>query len=67
MPQNKFKILSSRVMQYGVEERAVRSIRTVAVKYFKCGGKGHKYRECLLWIKRKNEERAAHVARPQKM
>jgi len=66
MPQNKFEVLKSRVMQCGVEERAVRSIRMVVVKCFKCGGKGHKCRECLLWIKRKNREEAAHVAGPQK-
>jgi len=48
-PQNKFKILSSRVMQYGVEERVVRSMRTVAVRCFKCGEERHKCRECPLW------------------
>jgi len=48
IPQNKFEILSSRVMQCGVEERAVRSMRMVAVRYFKCGEEGHKCRECPL-------------------
>jgi len=38
----------------------------VGIKYFKYGEEGHKYRECPLWIKRKNEEKVAHVARPQK-
>jgi len=47
MPQNKFEVLKSRVMQCGVEERVVRSIRTEGVKCFRCGEKGHKYRECL--------------------
>jgi len=61
IPQNKFKILSSRVMQCGVEERAVRSIRTVAVKCFKCGEEGHKYRECPLW-----ERKVKRVACPKK-
>ena len=65
-PQNKFEILSSRVMQCGIEERVVRSVRTVGVKCFKCGGEGHKCRECPLWIKRKNEEKAACVASPRK-
>jgi len=51
MPQNKFEILSSRVMQCGVEERMIRNIRTVAVKYFKCGEEGHKCRWCPLWKK----------------
>jgi len=53
-------------MQCGVEERVVRSVRTAGVKCFKCGGEGHKCRECLSWIRRRNEERAACVARPQK-
>ena len=49
IPQNKFEILSSRVMQCGVEERVVRSMRTVAVRCFKCGEEGHKCRKCPLW------------------
>ena len=53
-------------MQCGVEEKMIRGTRTVGVKCFKCGEEGHKCRECLLWIKRKNEERAAHVAKPRK-
>jgi len=65
-PQNKFEILSSRVMQCGVEEKTIRSVRMEEEKCFRCGKKGHKCRECPLWIKRKNEERAVHVAMPQK-
>ena len=65
-PQNKFEILSSRVMQCGVEEKMIRSVRMEEEKCFRCGKKGHKCRECLLWIKRKNEEKVAHVAMPQK-
>jgi len=49
MPQNKFKVLSNRVMQCGIEERIMRSMRTAAVKCFKCGEEGHKCRECSLW------------------
>jgi len=64
VPQNKFEVLSSRVMQCGIEERVVRSIRAVVVKCFRCGIEGHKCRECPLWVKK---ERAAHVAMPQKV
>jgi len=39
-------------MECGVEERVVRSMRTVAVRYFKCGEEGHKCRECPLWEKK---------------
>jgi len=62
--QNKFEVLSSRVMQYGIEEKMIRSVRMVGVKCFKCREEEHKYRECPLWIKRRNEERAARVAKP---
>jgi len=65
-PQNKFEILSSRIMQCGVEERVIRSMRMVVMKCFRCGEEGHKCRECLLKIKRKDEEKAAYVAMPQK-
>jgi len=58
MPQNKFEVLKSRVMQCGVEERVVRSMRTAGVKCFKCGEEGHKCRMCP-----KKEKR---VARPEK-
>jgi len=50
--QNKFEILSSRVMQCGVEEKTIRSIRTLGVKCFRCREEGHKCRECPLWKKR---------------
>ena len=63
VPQNKFEILRSRIIQCGVEERTIRKIRVVEVKYFKCGEKGHKCKECPLWMKK---EKAAYVARPQK-
>jgi len=59
MPQNKFEILKSRVMQCGVEERVVRSMKIVVVKCFKCGKKGHKCRKCPLW-----ERKLKRVARP---
>ena len=63
VPQNKFEVLRSRVMQCGIEERVVRNLRTVVIRCFKCGKEGHKYRECPLWVRRKEVVR---VARPQK-
>ena len=67
MPQNKFEVLRSRIMQCGIEERVVRSMRMVVVRCFKYREEGHKCRECLLWIKRKNEgKEAACVAMPHK-
>jgi len=57
MPQNKFEVLRSRVMQCSVEERVVRSMKTAVVKCFRCGEEGHKYRMCP-----KKEKR---VARPR--
>jgi len=61
-PQNKFEILSSRVMQCGMEGRIVRSMRTAAVKCFMCGEEGHKCREYPLW--RKKEKKVERVAHP---
>ena len=46
--QSKFEILSNRVMQYEMEERIVRSMRMAAVKCFRYGEEGHKYRKCPL-------------------
>jgi len=62
MPQNKFEILSSRVMQCGMEGRIVRSMRMVAVKCFMCGEEGHKCRECPLW--RKEEKKVERIVHP---
>jgi len=67
VPQNKFEILRSRVMQCGVEERVVRSMRMVVVRCFRYREEGHKCRECPLWIKKRNEEKVARVAKPQKV
>ena len=64
VPQNKFEVLESRVMQCGVEEKIIRKHEVVVVKFFKCGEKGHKCKECSLW---KKKERVAHVAKPQKV
>jgi len=52
-PQNKFEVLSSRVMQCDVKKRMIRKQETVKVEYFKCREKRHKCRECPLWKKRK--------------
>jgi len=57
MPQNKFEVLKSRVMQCGVEGRMIRSVRVVT-ECFKCGEKGHKCRECPQWERK--EKRVAH-------
>jgi len=56
IPQNKFKVLSTRVMQCGVEERMIRSMG-IAVRCFKCGEEEHKCREYPLWQK---QVRVAH-------
>ena len=71
IPQNKFKMLTSRVIRCGLEERMIRRQEEVRrVECFKCGEKGHKCKECLLWKKEKKrevEKVMAHIARPQKV
>jgi len=57
IPQNKFEVLRSRVMQCSITEGVVRSMRVAVVKCFRCGDKGHKCRVCP-----KKEKR---VARPR--
>jgi len=52
-PQNKFEVLTSRVMQCDVKERIIRKQEVVEVECFKCGEKGHKCRECPLWKEEK--------------
>jgi len=64
VPQNKFEVLRSRVMQCGVEEKMIRRQEVAAVECFKCGEEGDKCKECLLW---KQMKKAAHMATPQKM
>jgi len=61
--QNKFEVLKSRVIQCGVEERMIRRVGVVEVECFKCRKKGHKCKECPLWMRK---EKATYVARPQK-
>jgi len=58
IPQNKFEILSSRVMRYGVELRKQETEeKGWVVECFKCGEKGHKCKEHPLW----KEERKIQV------
>jgi len=58
MPQNKFEILSNRVMQCGIKERVVRTMRMAGVRCFKCRKEGHKCREYPLW--EREEKRVVH-------
>ena len=68
VPQNKFKVLSSRVIQSGEGERIIKRMEVVVVECFKCGEKGHKCRECPLWRRKKQVgKRVACVAKPQKV
>jgi len=60
VPQNKFEILRSRVMQCRVKKQVVRRQGLVVVECFKCGKEEHKCRKCLLW------ERVTRVAKLQK-
>jgi len=65
VPQNKYEVLKSRVMQCGVEERVVRGARRKVVRCFKCREEGNKCRECPLWEKKVKrvacpDERKAH-------
>jgi len=59
-------VLSSRVIQCGVEERVVRRQEVAGVECFKCGEKGHKCRECPIWRKR-GVKKVTYVAKPQKV
>jgi len=53
MPQNKFEVLKSRVMQYGIEERAVRSMKMAVVKCSNVEKKGTSVRSALFGKGRK--------------
>jgi len=52
-PQNKFEVLTSRVIQCDVKERIIRKQEAVEVECFKCREKGHKCRVCPLWKEEK--------------
>ena len=48
--QNKFEMLSSRVIRCGVElRRQETEEKGWVIECFKYGEKGHKYRKCPLW------------------
>ena len=64
IPQNKFEVLKSKVMQCGVEERIIKRVGVVEVECFKYGEKGHKCRESPLWARKK---KVVHVAKLQKV
>jgi len=69
--QNKFKVLSNRVMQCEVEGKEIRRQEEVRrVECFKYREEEHKCREYPLWKeikKRRVEERVAYMAMPQKV
>jgi len=60
VPQNKFEVLKSRVMQCGVKERVVKSMRVVDVRCFKYREEGHKCRKCP-----QREKKMKRVAHPE--
>jgi len=68
IPQNRFKVLSSRVMRCGVEIRRQKSEskEEKIIQCFKCKKDGHQWKECP---KRKKEERkrVMQVVVPQKV
>jgi len=71
VPQNRFEVIASRVMQCGVREEAkVRRQETVeeGVQCFRCQGIGHYKWECpnIKVEKERKSKEAMHVARPQK-
>jgi len=46
-------VLRSRIIQCRVEGRTIRRVGVVEVECFKYGEKGHKCRECPLWVRKK--------------
>ena len=69
--QNKFEMIVSRAIQYGVrEEVKVRRQKIMEeVKYFRCWGVSHLKWECPnieVEKKKRREKEAAYVTRPQK-
>jgi len=71
IPQNKFEVIASRVMQCGVKkEVGIKQQEMIEeVKHFRCWGVGYYKWKCpniKVERKRRREEEVAHVARPQK-
>jgi len=59
-------------MQCGVSKKSIRRAGVVEVECYKCEEAGHKCRECPLWKKAKEEkrrveEKAMRIAKPQKV
>ena len=59
--ENRFEVLRSQVMQYGIREVRRQEVVRDVMKYFGCGEEGHKKWECPQKKERKREE----VAPPQ--
>ena len=45
--------MRSRIIQCRVEGRTIRRVGVVKVECFKYGERGHKCRECPLWVRKK--------------
>ena len=71
--QNKFKVIASRVMQYGMKEKVkVRKQKTVEkrVQYFRCWGVGHykwEYPNIKVEKKRRKSREVVYVVSSQKV
>jgi len=48
-------------MQCGVERRIIRRVGVIEVECFKYGEKGHKCKECPLWVRKKKVARCHTV------
>jgi len=69
IPQNRFEVLSSRVMRCGVEIRRQERDRKEegkAICCFKCKEEGHRWKECPE-RRKERRERVVQVAVPQKV
>ena len=57
-------MLRSRIIQCGAEKKMIKRVGLVEVECSKYGEKGHKCKECPLWVRK---EKAVCVARSQKV